>query len=326
MSGVATSNAASSCTTFSAGAVALCLICGGSDHELHLQKNDFKIYRCQSCGFQFVWPMPSEKKVAEFYQRHDYYQSDGLFGYSDYESKREFYLGLFRGYLETLKRHGGHGRLLDLGCGNGDFLCLAREAGWEGYGVEISDVVRAEAERRSGAQVFASLDGISDRREFFDVITMWEFIEHLRDPHHSMRAVLALLRPGGLVALTTPNTRNLTALRCPERWLEFKPPEHLQFFDFQSVRRFFGEKYHLQVVEMKGIHRDFRLMSDAWVESILDWALQLRARHDNRSDPVWWLFAVLVRLLKEFPRRLYLAARSLDPELLDTGILFIGRK
>jgi len=270
--------------------------------------------------------MPDEEFLAQFYQRQDYFRSQGDFGYSDYEAKREFYLSLFRDYLQTLNRHGSPGRLLDLGCGNGDFLMLAREAGWEAYGVEISEPSLREAESRSGVKVFSSLYPLSDKQEFFDVITMWEFIEHLPSPDRFFGGILPLLRPGGLVALTTPNTRNLTALRSPTLWTEFKPPEHLQFFDFDTIGRFLSGPCHLRLIEVKGIHRDLRLASTRWVESVLEWASRVRDRHNQRGDVRWWVYAVLVRLLKEAPRAVSLSLHLLDPRLVSTGIFVLARK
>lgn len=270
--------------------------------------------------------MPDEELLAQFYQRQDYFQSQGDFGYSDYEAKRGFYLSLFREYLQILNRHGSPGRLLDLGSGNGDFLMLAREAGWEAYGVEISEPCLREAERRSGVRVYSSLRLLPEKKEFFDLITMWEFIEHLPSPARVFGEILPLLRPGGLVALTTPNTRNLTALRSPSLWTEFKPPEHLQFFDFETMGRFLSGPCHLQLIEVKGIHRDLRLASARWVEWVLEWASRVRDRHNQRGDALWWVYAVLVRLLKEAPRAVSLSLHLLDPQLVSTGIFVLARK
>jgi SAM-dependent methyltransferase len=303
-----------------------CLVCGLADFELNLQKNGFEIFRCLQCGFECVAPMPDEKFLLGFYEQQEYFRSDGAFGYSDYESKREFYLGLFRNYLRILNGHSEPGRLLDLGCGNGDFLKLALEAGWDVYGVEISDSCRREAERRAGVQVYSSPHCISEKREFFDVITMWEVIEHLPHPDRVLGEVLPLLRVGGLLAMTTPNTRNLTALRSPARWAEYKPPEHLLYFNFETIHRYLSGRFNLQVVEVKGIHRDLRLASSGWIEAILDWASRLRSRHETRFDPRWWVYAMLVRVFKETPRRLSMALGTLDPRLVDTGIFVLARK
>ncbi|MBZ5536903.1 MAG: class I SAM-dependent methyltransferase [Acidobacteriia bacterium] len=303
-----------------------CLVCGLKDFEIILQKNDFEIFRCRQCGFGSVAPMPDDDFLLRFYEQQEYFQSDGVFGYSDYESKREFYLGLFRDHLRILNGHSEPGRLLDLGCGKGDFLSLAREAGWEVCGVEISDSCRREAERRAGVPVYSSPRYLSDKREFFDVITMWEVIEHLPHPDRVLSEVLPLLRAGGLLAMTTPNTRNLTALRSPARWSEYKPPEHLLYFNFDTIHQYLSERFNLQVLEVKGIHRDLRLASSGWVEAILDWASRLRLRHETRFDPRWWVYAMLVRMFKEAPRRMSMALGTLDPRLVDTGIFVLARK
>ncbi len=303
-----------------------CLICGGDRTRLRLRKNEFSILECVRCEFQFVYPIPSEKELKAFYQNGDYFHSHDAFGYSDYESKKEFFLDVFRGYLADLRQQVRVGRLLDMGCGNGDFLMLARQQNWEVFGVEISEAARAEARLRAGAEVYSSLSELRGLEGTFDAITMWEFLEHLPAPLETMRRALSFLKPGGLVALSTPNTRNLASRRSPELWREYKPPEHLQYFDFETLRRFLADRGHLEIIEMKGIHRDLRLASAPWVESVLGWASRLRGRHDTRGDWRWWIYAGLVRALKDAPRRLGLMLHSYDPQFVYTGIFAMARK
>ncbi|MGB7622010.1 MAG: class I SAM-dependent methyltransferase [Terriglobia bacterium] len=293
---------------------------------MQLKKNGYDICGCTQCGFQFVAPMPDEEFLSRFYQELDYFQSDGSFGYSDYEARREIYLASFRSHLRVLEGHTGGGRLLDLGCGNGEFLKLAREAGWEAYGVEMSESSRQEAERRTGVRVYSSVHDLPGQSGPFDVITLWEVIEHLPQPDKVVGEVLPLLQPGGLLALTTPNTRNLTAQRSPSQWAEYKPPEHLLYFDFKTIQQYLSTRFNLQMIEVKGIHRDLRLASCDWIESILGWALELRSRHETRLDPRWWVYAAFVRVLKEAPRRLSMTWGMLDPRLADTGIFVLARK
>lgn len=303
-----------------------CRVCYGERFQFRLRRNGFDIFRCEQCGFQFVWPVPDEKTLFDFYQRADYLSSEGTFGYADYEAKRDFFLGLFRGYLKVLRNYMVPGRLLDVGCGNGDFMMLANDAGWEVYGVEICRSSREQAERKFKERIFPSLQDLGERHDFFDLITMWEFIEHLPDPDQVLDTSLSLLRRGGLLALTTPNTLNLTALRRPGLWPEFKPPEHLQFFDFETLEQLLTHRHALSTVELEGIHQDWRLQAADWIEALLGWAERLRKEHPARTDPVWWIYAVLARLFKDFPRRLCVMAHCLDRRLLSTGIFCVVRK
>ncbi|MGH7338644.1 MAG: class I SAM-dependent methyltransferase, partial [Myxococcota bacterium] len=106
------------------------------------------------------------------------------------------------------------GRILDIGCGTGLFLAVARRRGWQPYGVDDCAAATAHARDHFGLEVwdgrfsdFAAREGLR-----FDAISMWDIIEHSRAPVALLAAARSVLAPGGVIAISTPNQRSILDL------------------------------------------------------------------------------------------------------------------
>jgi 2-polyprenyl-3-methyl-5-hydroxy-6-metoxy-1,4-benzoquinol methylase len=118
------------------------------------------------------------------------------------------------------------GSLLDVGCGNGVFMLRARAASWRVQGLEPDPNAAASA-RKAGLDVTEGTLDTFHPTAHFDVITASHVIEHVHDPREFVRRILALLRPGGLVWLATPNARGLGHRWYGRAWRGLEPPRHM---------------------------------------------------------------------------------------------------
>ena len=129
----------------------------------------------------------------------------------------------------------GPARLLDVGCGNGSFLRVARALGFQAEGVEI-DAASGSVARQAGFAVhggpLASADFEPGR---FAQITLNHVVEHLHQPMLALRRLLGWLRPGGRLWLQTPNLAARGAARYGVHWRGYEPPRHLVLFDGASL-------------------------------------------------------------------------------------------
>lgn len=171
--------------------------------------------RCRSCGLVFVDPLPRTALLAETYGT-DYYEP-----WQGREEKAR--LTLWRRRLRQIEERSPVGTLLDVGCGDGLFLKVARDAGWAAEGIEFSPEGARRAALRIGRPVaLGELTLEASLRGPFDVVTLWHVLEHLGDPSAMLGAARSRLRPGGLLAVAVPNLHNLP-MQWAYRLARFRP-------------------------------------------------------------------------------------------------------
>jgi SAM-dependent methyltransferase len=223
------------------------------------------VHQCRSCGARFFHPQPTDQELAAIY-------TAGYFLGHESEDARERVAQLKRGtalhHVRTLQEHLGRptGRLLEIGCGKGEFLLEAQWAGFDVHGLEYSSDAAAAANIRLGAdRVQVGQVGVNPLEEAaFDAIVFFDVIEHVRDPLDYMRRVARALRPGGVIMLTTPAVDTLSARLMGRHWMEYKT-EHLFYFTERSLRGVFDEaglvpfvfKPNVKVLSFDYVYRHF---------------------------------------------------------------------
>lgn len=216
----------------------ICNFCGEDDSEplnrgpdlLLNRDGDFQLVRCRNCGLIYQNPQLTLDELAEHYpENYDPYQeSVTSLGFTQRISAQH---GLSR-RLKLLTRYAQPpGRLLDVGCATGLFLNAAHQQGWQVEGVELSTHAAEYARRQFGLSVFqGTLEQASFSAGTFDVVTMWDVLEHVIDPRETVREVARVLRPGGLLALSLPNPRAIQARVFGSSWVGWDRPRHLHIF------------------------------------------------------------------------------------------------
>ena len=208
----------------------VCPLCGDFGRAA-FSKEGYAHFRCGACRSLFIDPVPDPDALAEWYRAADAEKNSALcWGGSERHA-----LTCWLRTLGTAERLAGKGPLLDVGCGAGQFLVFARQRGWTDLaGIEPSPAAARLAQTRSEATVHQTpLLDVALRDASYAVVTLWDVIEHLSEPRRTLRRVVQLLRPGGVVILGTPNVEGLTTRRFGRRALVVMPPEHL----FVAARR-----------------------------------------------------------------------------------------
>jgi 2-polyprenyl-3-methyl-5-hydroxy-6-metoxy-1,4-benzoquinol methylase len=222
--------------------VRACLVCGAHDPRPFRAQDGYQIVACGGCGLRYLDPQPDAEALERLYAETYYHSDDPLArGYERYTAEAENWRATFRDRLRFLPRPPG--RLLDVGAAAGFFVEQARAAGFEAQGVEPSTWASAYAREQLGQPVeTGTLEGRAYPDASFEVVTLWEVIEHLPDPRAFLHEIARVLAPGGTLALSTPDAGSLAARLSGRRWLGWqKVPEHLWFFDRPALERLLHE-------------------------------------------------------------------------------------
>ena len=218
-----------------------CLFCGLSDEQLLFREGPFRVVRCRRCGLTYVTPRLPAERLHQMYQEE--YWSSGRakdFGYTQYLAEAPLYLRTYalRSRLIT-ERRPAPGRVLDVGCAAGFFLRVMADLGWSTTGLEISSQMCEYARGTLGLPDVRRGDLLSVPLEpgAFDVVTLWDVIEHLEDPPAHLRAAHAALRDDGLLVIETQNIASRFARLMGRRWQHFKHEEHLFHFSPETLER-----------------------------------------------------------------------------------------
>ncbi len=129
------------------------------------------------------------------------------------------------------------GRLLDVGCGSGEWLLAMRQRGWTVEGVDFDDGA-VKLARQMGLKVeCGSLEEQNYPDDYFDAVTLNHVIEHVPDPVRTLAECRRILKPKGKLILFTPNNASLGHRIFKEYWRGLEPPRHLHIFSMKSMHR-----------------------------------------------------------------------------------------
>lgn len=202
----------------------ICPLCGRPTRP-RFMKPPWEVRRCRSCCIEFAVGDWSPAQARALYGA-DYFAGHSGTGYTDY-------FGLDAALRRTARRRlaqlpSGAG-LLDIGCATGAFLAEAEER-YEVVGTDISLVACQVAAARNIPVVVARACTLPFSAGSFDVVTMWDTIEHLADPTAALSEVARVMRPGGTLALTTGDVQSWCRRLSGKRWHLYTLPEHRYFF------------------------------------------------------------------------------------------------
>ena len=227
-----------------------CPTCGGSRAAPLFVKDGYDIVACADCTTAFVAQDPARIDFQALYGE-SYYTggSDAVFAdYVGQEAARRAHARRKLWLLRTLPpRWPARGRLLDVGCAAGFFLAEAK-AYYDVQGVELSEWSSAYARDRLGLPVFTgTLQQAALQSAQFDIVTLWDVIEHVPDPVPLLADAARVLKPGGRLVLSTGDWGSAYAQERQAAWHLMTPPWHLSFFSRATLARA-GERAGLRVL------------------------------------------------------------------------------
>ena len=282
----------------------LCLLCGRAGEPLYHDLSDrlgsapgrWAYKRCPKDGLVWLDPQPYQEEILKLYCGYDITHTvkdpapkrftrlrkairQGIlataFGYKELGGNWVMRaIGRICSWIGPLRDAAGgmvlwldgasKGRLLDVGCGNGENVAYLQKLGWQVTGVEPDPEAANLARDRFGLEVrTGSLEEAGFPAEYYDAITMAHVVEHLADPIGTLTECWRVLKPGGRLIIITPNTESLGHRIFGEAWLYLDPPRHLNICSWMALKACV-EKAGFQAANIKSTERN---TSSVWMGS-----------------------------------------------------------
>jgi len=246
-----------------------CIVCNSSNFIKFLEPKDyfftdeqFYIYKCNDCGFKFTTPVPSPDDIVRYYKSANYVshsdKNKGLF-FKVYQKVKNINL---KNKYKLIQSYSVKGKILDYGCGTGDFLRLFKNHGWDCKGLEQDEDTRAYASTKQGFEIGKPTDIEKMQPDSYDVITLWHVLEHIHDINTKLNQFENLLKPSGVLVIAVPNADSFDARHYGKYWAAYDVPRHLYHFSQNTLEQLL-KKHQLEIIATKN------MLFDAFYVSIL---------------------------------------------------------
>lgn len=187
-----------------------CPSCHQHQSTLVYRLKSYRVVRCTQCGLLYNGDFPDDAKVAETFNESYYHdvQKDAFARIAD--PLNDLSRPIYDAGLDFVEKQAGKGRLLDVGCAFGVFMEIAASRGWNVRGVEVSPYAsRYAREERKLDVTTGSGSTFEAEPAQFDLVTLWDVLEHVRDAKGMVESAARWLKPGGYLLVTTDNYRSL---------------------------------------------------------------------------------------------------------------------
>ena len=228
--------------------------------DYFLSMEEFELRKNEKFGFLETFPQPLEN-LAKYYESEDYIShTDSSKNLSEkiYQFIKNYNIRYKFSKLGKLK---SGTKILDYGCGAGDFLLYAKNKNLDVFGIEPNESALAITRKKIG-QNNASEKSIQELNEQFDIITMWHVLEHIPNLFEFIETLKSKLNPGGKIFIAVPNHQSFDAKFYQKYWAAYDVPRHLWHFSPNSFHKLFNS------FGMK-IEKTFPLWFDSYYVSLL---------------------------------------------------------
>ncbi|MFC1461777.1 class I SAM-dependent methyltransferase [Verrucomicrobiota bacterium] len=263
-----------------------CILCQGVTYSNLYDSNSCSLIKCSACGLIRMACLPHEQEKQKI--------NESIYSSTDYRDRyfkdKRFLTRSSRSKLKIIERlKPQKGKILDIGCSYGFFLETAEKRKWDIYGVEINPTSGSYAKNKFGPDhVFVGkLENSRFEKCSFDVITLWDVVEHTDNPVVFLEKIKKFLKTDGIICIQSPNIDSFIARLKRERWNWLTPGDHIYYFTPETLAR---------TVETAGL----RVIHSSTWESTRHFIDSLVAFDEHLSWPFELYRRTIVRVIRTF--------------------------
>jgi SAM-dependent methyltransferase len=218
-----------------------CPLCKSARFLNHSEVTDFAvsgekfiICKCSDCKLLFTNPRPEQSEIGPYYNFPEYYSHDDKAKNITqwiYQKVRNYNISQKVKFIKSFKNKG---KLLDYGCGTGEFLKAAKNKGWKVSGIEPNEKARTQANLKVNNKVKESIEEIKKSKRY-DVITLFHVLEHIHDLRKTCKKLVTHLNTEGYIIIAVPNHESWDAKKYGKFWAGWDVPRHLYHFNDSAL-------------------------------------------------------------------------------------------
>jgi len=206
-----------------------CPVCNSTSSTHILDKSASTYWKCNECSMVYLNPILNQKATIDYYKNLNTGQGDTV------SSESPFYTEIYTIGLDCIQLYKKPvGNILDIGCSTGFFLDIAKEKGWSTSGIELG-INEANIAKAKGHNLFDKIIDQLDQKEKFDVITMWDVLEHIPDGIKQLNMIREHLNEKGILFLQVPNSDALAAKIMRGACRMFDGLEHTNLYNPKTI-------------------------------------------------------------------------------------------
>jgi SAM-dependent methyltransferase len=275
-----------------------CLICGATRSTVRFHLHDwacelpgeFQLVTCETCGHMYQSPRPTQAVIGEFYPE-DYQPFWRAIDAEPHWWRRVLRRWQWRTRCRQVSQVRAGGRILDVGASTGVFLSEMRRYGaWTVAGVELSAQAAQYARETFNLDLFVGqVESAPWPPHSFDVVTLWDVLEHLPEPALALKKIRELLAEDGYLIVSVPNGDSVDARLFGRYWIGLDAPRHMSVFNRTSLQRLMRDTgYTIEAAYCYyGRYTTFALSLQQWLRAHLRRSALRRGLERGLSWPLW---------------------------------------
>lgn len=280
-----------------------CPVCGETKYRTIFKTSDFRfqaiteifvVVKCVGCDFIFLNPRPDQNTISNLYSSGFYLNNYSLF----YKALNLFYRQEQKVNVNFINRYKPSGKLLDVGCGPGNFISLMQQKGYDVYGIEISKDAKGMIPNALKNRVYeGNLEDLDFPANSFDVVTMLQSLEHMHNLDKIMQNTRRILKPDGILYISVPNAHFFESFLFGPYYFNLDIPRHLYFFTKKTLSKFLIRNGFGGIVFNKINFYEILCTPASMYHSILNFLSSKHIRVNNLFKFLLFIPMVLLRLI-----------------------------